>query len=144
MKNNPFEQYFLRIISRRPYTRKQLRDKLIRKGARPEETEEILEEYARYGYVDDLIYAKLYIDSHDGWGIIRIRAELRARGVSSAVIDKALEEEEPDELLRAEELVRSWSDCGISIEKILSRLLRRGFPMGVCREAMDRACGHWF
>lgn len=144
MKKSSLEQYFLRIISSRPYTRKQLVEKLVKKGGTREEAAEILDEYSRYGYVDDLIYAKLYIDSHDSWGLIRLRAELRARGVCSAVIEKAIVEEEPDELLRAEELVHSWLESEISEEKILSRLLRRGFVYSICREALDRACEQSF
>lgn len=134
------EQYLLRLLSSGYYTRKQLLDKLIRKGAKKAEAEEILQEYSTYGYVDDLIYAKLYIDSHEQWGILRLRSELRARGVSDTVIDEALEEVEPDELFRAERLARSWLDSDISYEKILSRLARRGFTFRICREALNRAC----
>lgn len=134
------EQYLLRLLSSGYYTRKQLLDKLIRKGAEKPEAEEILQEYSTYGYVDDLIYAKLYIDSHEQWGILRLRTELRARGISDMVIDEALEEVEPDEIFRAEKLARSWLDSDISKEKILSRLARRGFTFHICREALNRAC----
>jgi SOS response regulatory protein OraA/RecX len=56
------------------------------------------------------------------------------------VIDEALEEVEPDEIFRAEQLARSWLDSDISEEKILSRLARRGFTFRICREALNRAC----
>ena len=143
MTDDIIENYLLRLLTHKVYTRKQLIEKLLKKGADPEKAEELLDKYAAYGYVDDMKYAKLYIDSHQEWGKIRLTAELCHRGIDSLVVMEALEVMEPDELTRADLLVRQWLDCDISKEKILGRLARRGFSFSICREAWDRACEHW-
>jgi len=134
------EDYLLKLLTYKLYTRRQLMRKLTDKGAEIDEAEALLNKYSAYGYVNDSKYAKLYVNSHEEWGKIRLAAELRGRGIDSSVIEETLEVLEPDELARAEQLVRQWLDCGINKEKILGRLSRRGFSFSLCKEALDRAC----
>jgi len=134
------EKYLLNLLAGRTYTRRELRKKLLAREDNEDLIEEVLDLYEDYGYIDDLAYAKLYIDSHSHWGKRKIRDQLRIRGVSSGKIEKAFLEIGFDESVSALSLAKNWFDRGIPRERIYSRLLSRGFMNGTVRKAVSDAC----
>ena len=88
------------------------------------------------GLIDDLTFAKLFVEGHLHWGNAKIFYELNSKGISHENINNALEESE-DENSRAYELSESWKKIGLSDKKIYSRLLSRGFSNRAAREALS-------
>jgi regulatory protein len=84
---------------------------------------------AARGYVDDAAYARQWVASRvtRGYGAARLRAELRARGVGSALIDAALAAVAGEDVLaRAREAARRRLP-----------VLRRGRPDRVAHRLRD-------
>lgn len=102
------------------------------------------------GYVDDGAFARHWVETRAarGYGAARLRAELRARGVASALIDGALAAVTPDAaLVRAREaarrrlpaLARGRPDRVAA--RLRDHLLRRGFPAGTVVRVLREALG---
>ena len=94
-------KYAVSYLNAGPRTEKQVRDYLRKKGCGREETEEAVKELKDYGYIDDENYCRMYFEyAFDRKrGIERIKRELREKGVSSEIIEMALEsaEDVPDQ-----------------------------------------------
>ena len=93
----------------------------------PEEIfDSLMDEAINMALIDDSAYAKLFADGHLTWGNAKIIYELSRRGVSRDNINEALNESE-DENSRAYQLADDWGKLGIDEQKIVKRLLSRGF-----------------
>jgi regulatory protein len=97
------------------------------------------------GYVDDAAFARHWVTTRAarGYGTARLRAELRARGVATALIDAALASldrggqlEEARRLARRRlpALARVVPDKAAA--RLRNHLLRRGFPAGVVAQVV--------
>jgi len=83
----------MKLLVRREHSRLELRHKLERKGCPVALIDRVLSSLEAEGALSDARFAELYASSRSerGYGPLRIRAELRERGVSEAVIDECLE-----------------------------------------------------
>ena len=134
--------YLLEKIDR---TEKQLRDKLTESGYPKDLVEEAVEYVRSYHYIDDGRYARNYIRfRQESKSRLLLKNELLQKGVSSQIIEEALEEEYH---MDPEELIRSWlvkKGCPKSGEdpakerKICQFLLRKGFAWEDIRRSMER------
>lgn len=83
----------LRYLARRDYGEAELARKLTQRGAQAGTAREVVAELAAEGLVDDERFAELFarqrVERH--YGPLRIRAELRSRGVEDEVASGALE-----------------------------------------------------
>ena len=97
------------------------------------------------GYVDDAAFARHWVSTRAarGYGAARLRAELRARGVASTLIDAALgvldRGNQLDEARRLAQrrlpaLRRAAPDKAAA--RLRDHLLRRGFPGGVVAQVV--------
>lgn len=134
------EKYLLNLLSSKVYTRRELMKKLLARKDDKDQIEELLDLYEDYGYIDDLAYAKLYMNSHSHWGRRKITDQLRIRGVPPVKIERAFQEIGFDESVSALSLAKNWFDLGFSRERIYSRLLSRGFMNETVRNAVYNAC----
>lgn len=97
-------------------------------------------------YVDDLRYASAYARdkaSIQGWGEVKIRYMLSAKGVSRDVIDKALQEIDPDKAdSRLEKLLqnklKSLKDDPQCRLKLLRFALGRGYSYDEASHTIDQ------
>ena len=97
-------------------------------------------------YVDDLRYASAFArdkSAIQGWGEVKIRYMLSAKGVSRDVIDKALEEIDQDKAdSRLEKLLqnklKSLKDDPQCRLKLLRFALGRGYSYDEVSKAVDR------
>jgi len=134
------ERYLLSLLSRRPYTREELKIKLkTRECCNDEEIESLLDLYENYGYIDDPAYAKLYLASHEQWGKLKLRDRMMNKGLDRDVIYTAFEESGFDEVERAEKVILEMFQNGLPVKKIYSRLLSRGFSSSSVHEGIKRA-----
>jgi regulatory protein len=84
------------LLSAREHSREELRRKLLARDG--EQLDGLLDRLERRGYLSDERFAREYIDGRRrrGFGPVRIRAELRERGVSEAVIAGLLDESDAE------------------------------------------------
>ena len=132
----------LKYLNIKPRTRHQVEQYLKGKDYAEDEIAEALAQLEEYHYIDDLNFARLYIELgfEKGHGMARIRRELGEKGVDRYVISAAIDELEdvPDEYEMALEIGRSVVS-GIDISsldyeekqklraKIARRLAGRGY-----------------
>lgn len=127
---------FMSLLLRKSCTRKQAEEYLSRQKITENEFDTLMNEAEELGLIDDLIFAKLFIDGHLNWGNLKISHELSMRGVSRENINLALDEAE-SESERAVEIVRSLRKTGLDERKIMNRLLSRGFSSRTVRSALN-------
>lgn len=153
----------LRLLSHRARSRRELEDRLRKKDFPPALIRETADELEERGYLDDAAFARAFVADR-----LRLRprgrralmAELRRKGVSTAVADAALDrvfqEEEVSEGEIALELARGWvrrqpealtrallgRDRTPEGEKARRRyqgfMARRGIGAGPALDALDR------
>ncbi|MGI5226854.1 regulatory protein RecX [Actinoallomurus sp. CA-142502] len=140
------------MLSFSPRTRAQLADALRRKGVDDEVAERVLSRYTEAGLIDDVAFARAWVQSrHTGRGLARraLAAELRQRGVADDTVKEAVEELDPDqEETAARELVakRMAATRGLDpvkrTRRVLGVLARKGYPSGLAyrlvREALEQ------
>lgn len=132
----------LSLLSFRPHSEKELRDKLLRKGTDPAAADAAIEWLRDHAYLDDAGYA-VSVARHyasKGYGAKRITSELYRRGISRELWEEALcELPEPDQ-----EIDRFLSkrlkdpENPDEIRKLSAALSRRGYSWDEIRSALDR------
>lgn len=144
------ERVALWYLARHPGTEARLRRTLLARvrrsveelGTDPEEgraaLEEVVAKLRRLGYLDDERFARQRVKTLAARGKSRraIHHALRRQGVGDALIEAALEREDPDELEAARRLVRRRR-LGTDRDKDLAKLARAGFSYDVARRALE-------
>lgn len=138
----------MNLLTQRPYTRKQLQEKL-QQARYPEDIIETALAYVEsFGYVDDAAYAVSYVeDNLDRKSIRRITEELARKGIDRAIIEDAVSRvEERDgasnedamirELLRKKNYDPQTADYKEK-NRIQAFLYRKGFSPDKIRRAMN-------
>ena len=133
----------LSLLERRDYGSEELCAKLVEKGAEPDEARAAVRYMVRVGFIDDERYAAMVVRHYaaKGYGVGRVREELRRRKLDRELWDAALAElPEPDEtvdaLLRAK--LRGNAADRDTIRKAGAALVRRGFTWEAVKAATDR------
>ena len=133
----------LSLLERRDYGSEELCAKLVEKGAEPDEARAAVRYMIRVGFIDDERYAAMVVRHYaaKGYGVGRVREELRRRKLDRELWDAALAElPEPDEtvdaLLRAK--LRGKAADRDTIRKAGAALVRRGFTWEAVKAATDR------
>ena len=112
----------------------------MRRGATPDVADAVVDDLTGRGYLDDAGFARQWVETRSarGYGVARLRAELRARGVDPALIDAAVASVEPATALeRAREVARhrlpaiARSRPERAAARLSDYLLRRGYAPGV-------------
>lgn len=137
------EKYLMNLLSRGAYTRLELERKLAQRTGDTAVIAALLDTFEDAGYVDDALYARLFVESHLDWSRRRLMDELQRRGISRGaarlMVDEMVDEEV--ELERIYELAHDWLNQGIETHRIAGRLLRRGFPQGAVTRVFDELEG---
>ena len=144
------KNYTYRILARRMYTTKEIRDKLVERGYVDKAIQDVIATLERYGYLNDRTYAEEWILSRmraKPKGKTALRQELARKGVEKSIIEDALnqtfdESKEADMVLDlARQKARSYSsdDPAAAKRKLQSFLLRRGFDFETVRDAIQQA-----
>ena len=132
----------LEMLSRRPYSRRELKDKLLRKGQDEESAEDCVRWLAERGFLDDGEYAGAVARHYasKGYGPGRVRSELQRRGIDRELWDESLAEMgDGTEKLDAF-LSRRLSDPSDrdQVRKVGAALFRRGYSWEEIRAALRR------
>ena len=136
--------YAARALGSRAQTVSELREKLKRRAARPEDVDEVLARLKQGGYVNDQRFAELFTAwrrENDGFGKSRVMRDLMSRrvapGLAKETVEKAYQEVDEVEMIE-KFLERKFrgKDLGILLaeEKYLASAFRRlrgaGFSTG--------------
>ena len=131
----------LTYISSSMRTVKEVWDKLYRLGYTTAVVEEAVKRATGYGYLDDKDYATRYVDkSRDDKGKIRIRHELKAKGVDEDIVEEVLVDF--DEYTPATREAERYSHrVGGDKKKVFNHLLVRGYSTSVASEVVSSMLG---
>ena len=137
--------YALWLLSRRAYTAREIRDKLVKKEATPEVVEETLARLIERKFVNDAEYAAMYVRSRKTQkGPLVLRQALFRKGVSEEVVsDTLLELDEDSQSETATDLLTKnvWrfnkDDPRKNYAKAYAFLARRGFGSDVVKRAIE-------
>ncbi len=147
------KSYVYRILARRMYTTREIRDKLVERGYVDKIIEDVIATLERYGYLNDKTYAQEWIESRmrsKPKGKIALRRELESKGIDRSIIEDALsqafdqskESEMALDLARRKARSFNADDPVAAKRKLQSFLLRRGFDFetvkGVIEQVIDR------
>jgi regulatory protein len=131
----------LGLLARREHSRRELKQKLDRGGYARDEAADALDRLGEQHYQDDERFAEVLIRSRSaqGYGPMRLRAELKSHGLADARIRQLLDAAEIDWAdLAAGQLRRRYGSAGSSDPAERARraqfLLRRGFPAATVRD----------
>ncbi len=139
------KEYSALLLSYRGRTKKEIRQRLVRKGFEPEVVDKAMNRLAELRLVDDARFAADYTDSsvrHRHKGKRLVRVELKQLGVGSQDIAEALANA-PDERAAAEEVARKYNlrnaklDPRVRRRRLFALLGRRGFALDVIRAVLD-------
>lgn len=133
-------QYALKRISEKMYSRKELKDKLIKKGFLEDSIKYALDKASSYNYIDDTYYTKCFIEQRaipNKWGKNIIKQKLYQKGIDKDLIEKSLDEyfTEEDSKDNCYELcVKKFRSLNIdslsdrkNVDKIYRFLLSKGY-----------------
>jgi len=132
----------IEMVSRRRMSRKELTEKLLRKGEDEETAAFCADWLEERGFLDDEGYAAAVARhySSKGYGAGRVRAELSRRGVSRELWEDALEQM-PDSRDKLDRLVAAKlkdPEDREQVRKLSASLARRGFSWEEIRAALRR------
>ncbi|WP_205746064.1 MULTISPECIES: regulatory protein RecX [Dyella] len=130
----------LGLLARREHSRVELKRKLRQGGYEGAESSEAIDRLGEQHYQDDLRFAEVLIRSRasQGYGPLRLRAELKTHGLSETRIRQLLDEADMDwTASAANQLRRRYGGLGSADPAEKQRraqfLLRRGFPAATVR-----------
>lgn len=135
----------LRLLSRREHSQGELQRKLSQRGYPAELVQKVLEHAAAEGWQSDERFVASYARQQleQGNGARKIQAALAQRGVSSALIEAWLAEQDVDWAEQAyQKLIRRFGESPASDLKDKQKrqrfLQQRGFPFSAINSALKR------
>lgn len=137
----------LNSLDYRDHSEKEIRAKLLRKHD-ADYVDEAVEKLIELDLVNDERYAENYareLFERKKFGKMRIKSELRAKGISAdianAAVEELFEEEEPDNVQRIVDIIgkRYYNRMNDEVgrKKVFSALQRTGYSFSDIREAMS-------
>jgi len=132
----------VRYLGRREYGIEELRRKLIQRGADSDITENVVGDLADENLVSDQRFTEMYVRTRmrSLFGPMKIRGELRSRGISDSLIAQAM----PDQPDTWFESASQWASkrCRGELDyagrvKIYRSLMNRGFTHEQASIALD-------
>jgi SOS response regulatory protein OraA/RecX len=133
----------LMLLGYREHSQFELAKKLRECGYPRDIAEAVVKRFVEVQLVDDARFAASWVRSRRSarYGTRRIKQELDRKGISEDVVLAALEEESPD---GDDELARAQAALGARVaedrkgrDKLVRRLVGRGFSLGVAIEAVN-------
>jgi regulatory protein len=132
----------MRLLVAREHSQHELCRKLIERSLDPQVVEQVVADLAEEGLQSDLRYAEAYARSRAarGFGLAGVVYELKGRGVTSRVIDLALEEAAIDwQQIARKALAKKFrlSDATTDVQSKMRRYLySRGFDSDQATDAI--------
>lgn len=132
------------MLEQRDRSRQEILDKLTQVGYSQQAAGFACDKLSQAGYLDDRRYAQdTLVRLGKRYGVIRLKNELRRKGIAEELIEELLSEQDQDGQLAAaiaqahkslRSAARNPDTCYL---KVYAALARRGFPPQVVREALQ-------
>ncbi len=135
------QQRALGLLVRREHSRKELARKLTSRGVQAEDAQAAVDRMTAEGWQDDARFAEQLVRSraNNGYGPLRIRAELGTHGLDREAVAAAMDSYDGDWGENARDLVRrrfpGGADDPVLRRKAADFLIRRGFSGDQVRAA---------
>lgn len=131
----------VRIVSASSVSKRDLQQRLVRKGEDPEQAREAVAWMEDLHLVDDRATAEQVVQSciYKGYGIQRARQALYEKQIPKAYWDEVLEDY-PDQEERIQEFLRSRLRAGADEKqkkRAIDALIRRGHSYGTIKKALE-------
>ena len=131
----------VRIIGTRPMSRREMYDKLVSKGETPDNAELCADWLCDMGLINDRSYAASVVRHYaaKGYGVSRIKQELKRHGIDRALWDEALEElpEQDDYIERFLRSRLTDPEDRAQVKKVSDALFRRGYSWEQIKHALN-------
>ena len=117
-------------IAKMPKTEKNIRDYLAKKGYEELVINSVIDKMKEYNYIDDVAYAKEYLQSVKDMGVNKIRYNLLKRGIKKNVVDTILCDYDDSRDVMLDIAKKFMKDKEYSMEnfaKLSRRLASKGF-----------------
>ena len=139
-----YYQYALNTVSMKDISEKALREKLVKKGAKQSDINEIIKSLRRYNLINEADIVKDYLEyaEYKLYGENRIKDELYKKGVDKKYIDE-IRFDDSRELEKAKSLMkkseRKYESSSYQDKKrhLYDLLLRYGYDMNIASSAVD-------
>lgn len=138
--------YSLKLLSKKDYSEHEIRQKLITHEFNKIQIDEAISFLKLKSFLDDEKFAYNYYRNHIQRGTLRIRFEMRRKGVSEKIITQLISNiNSNDQLGRAKEVALKWLKNKSSKyqesyklkQNLLAKLSRQGFEYEVIMEAIE-------
>ncbi len=141
-RQSELKQTAARMASGRMLSKKEVRQRLTKKGADDAQAEELSDWLESLGAVDDAAYAGVIVRHYGamGYGVGRVRQELLRRGVPKELWDTALEQLPPPQYAIRKFLDTKLRGRAMTAEdsrRLAAALQRRGFSWNDIRPALN-------
>ena len=135
----------LRLLAHRPRSEAEVRRYLRRKDTPPDVVTEVIERLGREGYLDDVAFARFWVENRECFnprGPRALRQELRQKGLAEPLIEEALAglDSEASAYRAAHRRLRRWRGLEYAdFRRVVGGYLaRRGFDYDVIRDVVER------
>lgn len=141
-EKHKLREYFLRLLTRRDHSKLELKQKAMNKGIALKFMDEVFEEFESLNYLNEDRFVKAFAlekGKFYGWGNLKIKMELKKKGISDAMIQQHVDETDTDLLkdqmltliLKKATRFKRESDALKKKKKIYEHLVRKGYPSDV-------------
>lgn len=136
----------LYLLEHRSHSKKELADKIARTAASKEAAQAAAEHMEELGLIDDEAYARdlaRYLFTRKRFGTMRVKQELKQKGIDSLLIDELIEEygSESEALDNIGEILNrkyfGWQNDEKQKRRAFAALQRLGYSYGLIRQAMQ-------
>ncbi|MBN1523267.1 MAG: regulatory protein RecX [Spirochaetales bacterium] len=141
-ENNETLQRGLRLLALRVHSEKEIRQKLVLRGFPQTSIDYTVNYLYKYSWLDDTEFARQWVQSRlrkTGFGRSRLKQELYSKGVHRDIINTVLAETYPAETEQDQcraYLQKISRTASFTQEKLIQKLLRRGFAYPVIKKVM--------
>lgn len=136
----------LNLLEVRMRSTSELRQALARKNVPADIAEDLVERFTRVGLLNDAEFARAFVATREKvnrHGVVRIRQDLRAKGIDDELAQAVLAELDPDSQVEAartfaSKKMRSLArvDQATATRRLYGALARRGFPSSLVAQVV--------
>lgn len=135
------KNYAVGLVAKKMYSKKEIREKLTRKGFTLTAISGVVSILEEYGYINDEYFAKLFIETYmKKYGINKIKYELKLKGISDEIIEENLKDFENDEYLL--ELIKTKTRGKVVDRELCGKIIRsfaaKGFEFDKIKSCLSK------
>lgn len=131
------------LIEKKMNTKKELKDKLLKRGFSEDCIKSTINKLEEYHYIDDDLYAKLFIEQNPNLSKKMISNKLMQKGINKEIIEKNLlcidnETEYENCMAFAKKFLKTSKIENFNDkQKFMAKLVRRGFSFDIIKNVMS-------